>query len=145
MTAKYRILIVDDEPDIRAELAEYFAYRGYQVTEAENGPEALAKFRAEPCDAVISDIKMSRGTGTELVMRLRAVDPSVPVILITGHYSASDLEEGLEAGATTILKKPIELGELDALVAKLLQRVREANSGVSLASRCNHVPEERNT
>ena len=142
MTAKNRILIVDDEPEILAEMTEHFIYKGYNVTTAENGDEALAKFRAEPCDAVITDIKMAGGSGTELVNQLRAIDPILPVILITGHYSAADLEEGQGVGATIALKKPVKLRELDALVAKLLKRAGEAEPSVAPASRRRHGPEE---
>ncbi len=142
MTAKYRILIVDDEPDIRAELTEYFTYRGYRVTEAGSKDEALAKFHAEPCDAVITDIKMAGGSGTELVNQLRTIDPILPVILITGHYSTTDLDEGQGVGATIALKKPVKLRELDALVARLLKRDGEAEPTVAPASRRRHGTEE---
>ncbi len=131
MAAKYRILIVDDEPDILAEMTEYFTYRGYRVTEANNGDEALAKFRAGTFDAVITDVKMAGGTGTELANQLREIGPILPIIFITGHYPPADQEEEPGAGAIITVKKPVKLRELDALVAKLLKPAGAAEPAVA--------------
>ena len=117
-----KILIVDDEKEIRAELAGYLLDKGYEVEEAADGLEALDKFEASPADVVITDMKMPRCPGDELTRRLRAVDPDLPVIILTGHYTNADMESAKKAGATTVLKKPARLSEL----RRLLERLTEA-------------------
>lgn len=116
-----KILIVDDEEEIRAELAEYFQHKGYEVEEAADGLEALNKFKAAPADVVITDIKMPRLSGEELTRRLRAIDPHLPIIIITGHYAKPDLESARKAGATAVFKKPVALSELSQLLKRLAE------------------------
>ena len=120
-----KILIVDDEEEIRAELAGYLRDKGYEVEEAADGLEALEKFEASPADAVIGDMKMPRCPGDELTRRLRAVDPDLPVIILTGHYTNADVESARKAGATAVLKKPARLSEL----RRLLEHLTEAPEG----------------
>ncbi len=114
-----KILIVDDEEEIRAELAGYLLDKGYEVEEAVDGLEALDKFEAAPADAVITDMKMPRCPGDELTRRLRAIDPHLPIIIITGHYTNADVESARKAGATAVLKKPVPLSELSRLLERL--------------------------
>ena len=116
-----KILIVDDDEEIRAELAEYLQHKGYEVEEAADGLEALAKFEASPADIVITDMKMPRCPGDELTRRLRAIDPDLPVIIITGHYAKPDLESARKAGATAVFKKPVRLSELSQLLKRLAE------------------------
>lgn len=120
MTEIRRILIVDDEPEIREEMAEYLAGKGYRVIVAGDGPEGLAKFRAEPCDLVITDMKMPGMAGAEVVRRLREIAPGLPVVVLTGHYTTQDLEDARRAGAGAVLHKPIRLRELHETLKTLL-------------------------
>ena len=120
MTEILRILIVDDEPEIREEMAEYLAGKGYRVIVAGDGPEGLAKFRAEPCDLVITDMKMPGMAGDEVVRRLREIAPGLPVVVLTGHYTTQDLEDARRAGAGAVLHKPIRLRELHETLKTLL-------------------------
>ncbi len=107
-----KILVVDDEADIRAELAEYLETKGYRVEVAGDGREAFDRFEAAPADVVVADIKMPRGDGFELVRRLRAIDPDVPIIVMTGHFSQTDRARADELGATIMMEKPIVLRRL---------------------------------
>lgn len=104
-----RILVVDDELDIRTELAEYLEIKGYQVEVAGDGREALDKLEAAPADVVIADIKMPRYNGYELIRQLRAMDLGIRVIVMTGDPTQSGLDKAKELGATMIIKKPINL------------------------------------
>ncbi len=113
-----KILVVDDEVDIRAELAEYLETKGYRVELADNGQEAFDKFEAAPADVVVADIKMPRGDGFELIRRLRAIDPDVPIIVMTGHFSQTDRAKAEELGATVMLEKPIVLRKLTQLLKR---------------------------
>lgn len=126
MLTKRKILIVDDEPEIIAELVEYFTDKGYQVTEASGGLEALDKFLLERTDVVITDIKMPRGSGDELIKRLRQMDRHLPIVAFTGYYSAEELAQARDAGATVTLTKPIAICELSDTLATLLEPGSEA-------------------
>lgn len=120
MTEIPRILIVDDEPEIREELAEYLAGKGYRVIVAGDGPEGLAKFRAEPCDLVITDMKMPGMAGDEVIRRLRGIAPGLPVVVLTGHYSTKDVADAKQAGAAAVFNKPIKLRSLHDALKTLL-------------------------
>lgn len=120
-----KILILDDEAEIRAELAEYLARKGYEVEEAGDGIEGLRKFEAAPADLVITDIKMPRLDGYEVIRRVRQIDPDLPIIAITGHFSPGDLSTAKDAGATVTMKKPLGLRELAAELKRLLEPERK--------------------
>ena len=114
------LLIVDDEPEIRAELAEYFEAKGYRVEQAADGLEALDKVEAAMPDAVITDLKMPRCDGFELIQRLRAVDASLPIVAVAGTFSHEDLERAGDLGAQVMMRKPIRLRELAEKLRGLL-------------------------
>ncbi len=120
MTEIPRILIVDDELEIREELAEYLAGKGYRVVVASDGPEGLAKFRTEPCDLAITDLKMPGMAGDEMVRHLRGIAPGLPVVVLTGHYSTKDVEDAKLAGAAAVFNKPIKLRALYEALKTLL-------------------------
>ncbi len=120
-----KILVVDDEADIRAEIAEYIQGKGYEVEAAVDGVEALEKFEAAPADLVITDIRMPRVDGYEVIRRIREIDPRVPIIATTGHYSPTDLNKAKEAGATLTMKKPIRLRKLGKKLKSLLETDEE--------------------
>ncbi len=118
-----RILVVDDELDIRTELAEYLEIEGYQVEVAGDGREALDKLEAAPADVVVADIKMPRYNGYELIRQLRAMDPGIRIIVMTGDLSQSGLDKAKELGATMIIKKPNNL----RLLAQCLKRWNDSD------------------
>ena len=120
-----KILIVDDEADIRAEIAEYVQGKGYEVEEAADGVEALEKFEAAPADLVITDIMMPRVDGYEVIRRIREIDPRVTIIATTGHHSPADLNKAKEAGASLTMKKPVRLRELGQKLKSLLEADEE--------------------
>ena len=82
---KARIMLVEDEPDIREEIAEYLGFCGYDVTTAADGKEALSQLTAQPVDLVIADELMPNLTGLQLLARLRAMDQlrDMPVIIVS--------------------------------------------------------------
>ncbi len=120
-----RVLVVDDDADIRAEMVEYLTGKGYEVEQAADGLEALEKFEAAPADVVITDIKMPRCDGHELIRRLRAINGQLPIIAIAGTYTPEEIAKVAERGATEIMKKPIKLREL----ARHLERWLEPTDG----------------
>ena len=115
------LLIVDDEPEIRAEMAEYFVGKGYRVEQAADGLEALELVGATMPDAVITDLKMPRCDGFELIKRLRALDASLPIVAVAGTFSHEDLERASDLGARIAMRKPIRLRELAETLRALLE------------------------
>ena len=110
-----RILVIDDEAVLRSLLRDMLAACGYQADVAENGPVGVARFREGGYQAVITDFLMPGMNGFEVVTALRAVDPAIRIILLTG--SAPDITAGRarEMGLT-LLHKPIALVDLKAAV-----------------------------
>jgi two-component system nitrogen regulation response regulator NtrX len=101
-----RILVVDDEPGIRQALRQMLEYEGYEVTAAKDGPAALAAYAEESPDLVLLDIKMASMDGLEVLDKLRAQDPDVVVMMISGHGSVETAVEALKRGAFDFLEKP---------------------------------------
>jgi PAS domain S-box-containing protein len=107
-----RILVVDDEQAVVAEVAEYLRRKGYDVVTAGNAREALKVHRARPADLVITDLLMPGMGGNELIQRLHRSDPDLPIVVVTGHTTFGDDRDAVAEGASVVLKKPIVLREL---------------------------------
>ena len=101
-----QILVVDDEPGIRQALRQMLEYEGYAVRVAKDGPAALASYAEDPPDLVLLDIKMASMDGLEVLDKLRAQDPDVVVVMISGHGSVETAVEALKRGAFDFLEKP---------------------------------------
>ena len=130
-----RVLVVEDEPDIRDLLAFHLERDGYQVTRATTGPEALRQLRAAPPDLVILDLMLPELDGLEVCRRLRA-DPAtaaLPVIMLTAKGDEVDRVVGLEMGADDYVVKPFSPKEMLARVRAVLRRAHAPVSGASLA------------
>ena len=130
-----RVLVVEDEPDIRDLLAFHLERDGYQVTRATTGPEALRQLRAAPPDLVILDLMLPELDGLEVCRRLRA-DPAtaaLPVIMLTAKGDEVDRVVGLEMGADDYVVKPFSPKEMLARVRAVLRRAQAPRSGVPLA------------
>lgn len=115
---KARILVVDDEPAVRQSLAEILKLEGYEVDEAENGGEALAKLAEQNFDLTLLDLKMPGVDGLEVLRSMNSVSPDTRVILLTGHGSLESAIEALRQGATDYLLKPASSRELLTSVAR---------------------------
>jgi DNA-binding response OmpR family regulator len=118
-----RILVVDDEGDIRELLRELLGRAGHEVVEAPNGSEALKLFYSEQPDFVILDVQMPILDGWETLARIREVS-DVPVLMLTARAEELDKVRGLRAGADDYLTKPFGRQELLARVSANLRRAR---------------------
>ncbi|MDD9940721.1 MAG: response regulator [Myxococcales bacterium] len=119
-----RILVVDDEPELRDMLRRRFAYQGCDVDTAMDGEEALLRIEAARPDVVVTDIRMPRMDGVELVKRVRAGYPMVAVIVMTGHVAYSTVVRCMNNGAATCVLKPLhDLAELEDAVDEALNAV----------------------
>ena len=95
---KARILVVDDEAEIRRSLRMILEYEGYDVQEASSGPEAIALVEREPPDLVFLDIKMPGMDGLETLQKIRGSNESLPVVIISGHGTVSTAVEATKLG-----------------------------------------------
>jgi DNA-binding NtrC family response regulator len=119
-----RILLVDDEPGARFGVHDFLATQGYEVDEAASCRAAEASFRRTRPDLVILDHALPDGDALGLLPRLRAVDPSVPVVILTGHGSIDLAVRAVKEGAEQFLTKPVELASLVVVLQRILDARR---------------------
>jgi two-component system response regulator MprA len=117
-----KVLVVDDEPAVRASLERSLNFEGYDVVLASNGLEALDVVAATRPDVVVLDVLMPRLDGMQTVRRMRTRGDDVPVLMLTARDGTSDRVIGLDAGADDYLAKPFALEELLARLRALLRR-----------------------
>jgi two-component system, OmpR family, response regulator MprA len=117
-----RLLIVDDDPDVRDSLARALRHAGYSVTTAGHGADALDWLARSPADLIVLDVLMPMVDGFDTCRRLRQRGNAVPVLVLTARDAVDDRVTGLEAGADDYLVKPFALRELLARIRALLRR-----------------------
>ncbi len=120
-----RLLVVEDDPQVRAMLTRALRYEGFEVAAASDGAGAMAALRAGSPDLVLLDLLLPDADGVELCGRLRADGDAVPILMVTARDTISDRVAGLEAGADDYLVKPFSTAELVARVRALLRRARD--------------------
>jgi two-component system, OmpR family, phosphate regulon response regulator PhoB len=129
-----RVLIVEDEADIRDLLLFHLEREGYQVAQSRSGPEALRLARAIPPDLVLLDLMLPDMDGLEVCRRLRQ-DPAtqgLPIVMLTARGDEVDRVLGLELGADDYVVKPFSPRELIARIRAVLRRVRPAAGAAPL-------------
>src|SRR6266566_577307 len=117
-----RILVVDDEPDLRDALARVLRLDGHAVLLAGDGAEALRVWERDVPDAVVLDVLMPRVDGLEVCNARRRAGDRTPILMLTARDNVTDRVAGLDAGADDYLVKPFALEELRARVRALLRR-----------------------
>lgn len=122
-----KILIVDDEPNIREVVGLYLRREGYTVVEASDGEEALELYRQDRPDLVVLDLVLPKLGGLEVCRRIQS-ERRVPLIMLTARGEEEDRALGFEAGADDYVVKPFRPRDLVARVAALLRRVDEARA-----------------
>ena len=133
MSKKRNILVVDDERTIREVVRRYLELEGFQVTEAETGPQALSKLQDSPPDLIVLDIMLPGVDGFTITRRLRKLsdpnplrtDGGIPIILLTARSNEADRIQGLELGADDYVTKPFSPRELVARVKSVLRRASQ--------------------
>jgi DNA-binding response OmpR family regulator len=115
-----KILLIDDEPNLRLTLAAILQKAGYQVVMAENGMIALAAMRANCFDLAFLDLKMPDINGLELLPKLHQIDNGLPVLILTAHASLDSSLEAIKLGARDYLLKPIDPPSLLIRVSEIL-------------------------
>jgi len=117
-----RILVVEDEDLLRAQLADRLKQEGYAVEQAPDGEEGLYLGEELPMDLAIIDLGLPGISGIELIRRLRAAGKGFPVLILTARGNWQDKVEGLEAGADDYVVKPFHVEEVLARLNALLRR-----------------------
>jgi two-component system response regulator MprA len=117
-----KVLVVDDEPSVRAALHRALSQEGYRVAAVPDGSLALARLRDERFDAVVLDVLMPGLDGLEVCRRLRARGDRTPVLILTARDAVADRVEGLDSGADDYVVKPFALDEMAARLRALLRR-----------------------
>src|SRR5262245_34576445 len=122
--AKNKILIVDDDDDIRFGVREFLQTCGYEVLEADSFAAAGEVFRRSRPDAAILDYRLPDGDALQLLPALRAVDPDVPLIILTAHGSIDLAVRAVKEGAEHFVTKPVDLSALAVLLERVLENQR---------------------
>ena len=130
--AQGSILVVDDEFSVRDSLESWFRRDGFRTGTAASAEEALTLLRDGTWDVVLADIRMPGMDGLELQRRIHAIDPELPVILITAYASVESAVKALKNGAFDYVTKPIDPDELSHLVQRAFERrrLRTENEGM---------------
>ena len=119
-----KIVIAEDERDIRDLITCTLQFAGHEVIPAANGAEAVEAVRREHPDIVLMDVRMPRLTGYEACRQLKADEATkdIPVVFLSAKGQESEVKEGLAAGAIDYILKPFSPDQLTARVAELLQQ-----------------------
>ena len=123
-----KILIVDDEVPIRRTLRDILEFEGYEVDEASDGLECVAKVQKEKYDVIITDIKMPKMDGIEALERLQILSPETPVIMVSGHGTIDTAVEAVKKGAFDFISKPPDLNRMLITVRNALDRSELVNT-----------------
>jgi two-component system OmpR family response regulator len=129
-----RVLVVDDEVNIAELISMALRYEGFEVSSAHTGAKAVSTAKTFEPDAVVLDLMLPDFDGLEVLRRMRATDPDVPVLFLTARDSVEDRVAGLTAGGDDYVTKPFSLEELVARLRGLMRRAgaRRAESSAVL-------------
>ena len=117
-----RILVVDDDDAHRGMLRMMLRSWGYEVDEADDGEAAVAAVRAQPYDAVLTDVRMARMDGISALKGIQAYNPALPVILMTAYSSVETAVDALRLGASDYLIKPLDFDALRQCLQKAIEQ-----------------------
>src|SRR3954467_2146251 len=132
--AMARILIVDDQDMMRDSLAATLAREGHEIIAATDGPMAVTRLTQGRFDLLISDLKMPKMTGIELLQEARKLRPDMPVVLMTAFASVQTAVEAMKLGAYDYIQKPFDGEEIKMLVERTLEHNRLKLENMALRS-----------
>ncbi len=116
------ILVIEDEEAQREALSGHLRKQGFEVLTAANGRRGVEALQQSLVDLILTDLRMPDMDGMEVLQAARQLNPEVEVVIITAHGSVGGAVEAMQGGACHYLEKPIDLDELDAVVARALER-----------------------
>lgn len=121
----FNLLVIDDEEDLRSILSFVLANAGYNVFEATNGQEGLEVAEKNKIHAIISDIRMPKLDGVELLKKIREKNPKVPVIFLVTGFADISADEAIKLGADGFLSKPYDINMLTQDIESCLLKNQE--------------------
>jgi DNA-binding NtrC family response regulator len=119
----FRILIVDDNRELREILGEYLGGEGDSIDGAGDGREALEKYKASPYDLIITDLNMPELTGIELIREVARFESNTEFIIVTGYASLDTAIEAVKIGAFDYIVKPFRMEELKVVVKNAKDKI----------------------
>ncbi len=126
-----RVLLVEDDPLIGADVGRSLRASGYAVEWRRDGPDGLRQFAADGCDLVLLDLGLPTLDGLDVCRRIRADDMRTPILILSGRTEKRDVVRGLDLGADDYVTKPFHTPELLARVAGLLRRTAATGDGAA--------------
>lgn len=117
-----RVLIVDDEAALREVIEQEFLRRGWTTTQADGGFEAFASLEKQPVDLVVSDVRMAKGTGLQLLDSISGSKLPRPVIVLISGYSEVDEYKAMNRGAAGFFLKPFQMREFVDSVLEIFEK-----------------------
>ncbi len=117
-----KLLLVDDEAGYVSVISKRMAKRNFEVTSATNGMEAIQTLRSHHFDCAVLDLKMEDMDGIEVLKIFKKMDPTMPVIMLTGYGSEISAREGVRFGAFAYLAKPCNLDDLIRIIVDACKR-----------------------
>lgn len=128
-----RLLVVDDEPNLLTAIAAVLRSKGYEVTTARNGKDALLQIARQLPDLIVSDVRMPVMDGYRLARQLRGAPHTklIPIVFLTAKDETEDRIEGFQSGVDVYLTKPFEPDELIAVIQNILTRVERTRTAIT--------------
>ncbi len=129
MTERRRILVVDDDEDVRGALRLYLSANAFEVLEADGVPAGLEALKRSRPDAAIVDFSLGESDGLTLLRSIKALEPTMPVILLTGHGTIDLAVKAIQEGADQFFTKPVEMPALLVVIERAIegQRMRQVS------------------
>ncbi len=144
MKAERTVLVVDDDQPHRTMLLALLRGWGYIVFEAGDGAAAVARVAEQPFDLVLMDVRMLRMSGLEAQVRIREINPSIPVIVMTAYSSVETAVQALKAGAYDYLTKPLDFDKLRLAMERAMEHRALRQENLSLRERLGERFDRRN-
>src|SRR3989441_11948832 len=121
-TEQAKILVVEDDPDIRKILELYLGEKGFRVKIADGAPRALELLGEEPIDLILSDVRMPGMSGLDLLRHVKEQDPDTQLVLMSAYSSVKDAVEAIQLGAADYVEKPIDFRRLERVLQTVLEK-----------------------
>jgi DNA-binding NtrC family response regulator len=136
------LLLVDDDAELRSDMANYFSRQGHRVEQAESGELSLELLERRSFDVIVLDLMMSGMSGLDVLKQLQERNAECEVVMLTGEATIESAVEAMKLGAREFLTKPISLKELDRLVRKAYEtgQLRKENRQLKAALRYQRAP-----
>src|SRR5213594_4431038 len=121
-TEQAKILVVEDDPDIRKILELFLGEKGFRVKMADGAPRALELLGEEPIDLILSDVRMPGMSGLDLLRHVKEQDPEIQLVLMSAYSSVKDAVEAIQLGAADYVEKPIDFRRLERVLHAVLEK-----------------------